>query len=700
MQRSRILPLAILILLLTVVVGLRLVQLQAMEWREHALRASSIHRSVRYIPAPRGEITDTRGVLLAGDVPVIRATFLLSELEPVRWVARRLARSIGTSVDGFPWDGDALWSSLQKARLSLRNDIIRGVPLPEHAWLKNLDVKSGRQLKSTIGLRPEDFPGVRVEDNGDSCTVLIDPQQLFAGEIAIRRLERELDLVAGTLWDQVESVYAKVQDPAVDIQEREWIFRRQRHLLLEKMPSQLVVDISTHPEKWPGIHLEEAHDRIHPRDPHLGQLLGHAGLPTERETDLWKQRQEPIIDRLALRDLRTFEALRPFSHHSADRVGRSGLEKSLEQQLRGKSGAEVRILDHRRRLVGTPLQVAPAIRGQNVRLAIDSEFSEQCARYLRQAGVAQGAAVFIDVASGEAFGWTSLPAQGMEVYRDRDLYAERSQSDQGWFYDRVSSWPVDPGSTFKTVVALLALQAGVVEPDEIVICDGILDPSQPNSNRCSNHPRGLELDLPLALSRSCNVYFYKLGQRLGIERIVEGAKGLGLWKRTGCGIISEARGIAPNTNPTGTAIGRGFTTTVLQMAQVALSISCRGETPGIRLIGDQVGTPLNPRIDLKHYETVIDGMVSAVRDRGGTASKPEYQLRGFDVAVKTGTVGISGSENLNHAWAIGFAPIVEPTVAFAISAQNVPGHGGDTCAPLLAKMLQWLVENREMELGR
>ena len=113
MQRRRILSLALLIVVLAMIVGWRLVQLQAVEWRQHALRAASIHRSVRYIPAPRGEIRDARGWLLAGDVPVIRATFVLSELEPVRWVARRLARVIGNSSDGFPWGADQLWSSLQ-----------------------------------------------------------------------------------------------------------------------------------------------------------------------------------------------------------------------------------------------------------------------------------------------------------------------------------------------------------------------------------------------------------------------------------------------------------------------------------------------------------------------------------------------------------------------------------------------------------
>ena len=700
MQRRRILSLALLIVVLAMIVGWRLVQLQAVEWRQHALRAASIHRSVRYIPAPRGEIRDAREWLLAGDVPVIRATFVLSELEPVRWVARRLARVIGNSSDAFPWGADQLWSSLQKARSQLRGDFGSGKSLPEHAWLKNLDLQSGRKLMAVIASRPEDFPGIRVEEAGETCSVFIDPMRLFAGEIGIRSLERELNLPPGDLWQRVELVYERVQDPQIEIQDREWIFRRHRHLLLEKVPAALVVKISKNPEDWPGIHLEEAHKRVHPRDPYLGQLLGNAGLPTDREIRRWKQREEPVIDRIALRDLRTFEALRPFAHHSADRVGRSGLEMSLEEILRGKPGAEIRILDHRRRLVGMPLQVAPAERGQNVILAIDFEFSEQCGRFLLEAGIEQGAAVIIDVPSGKAFGWCSLPAQGMEVYRDRDLYAQRTRSDQGWFFDRVSSWPIDPGSTFKTVVALLALQAGVVQPDEKIICDGVLDRSQPNHNRCFNHPRGLELDLPLAISRSCNVYFYHLGNRLGIDRIVEGSRQLGLWKRTDCGVPSEAQGISPTSNPPGTAIGRGFTTTPLQMAQVALSIAHRGNTPGIRLIDSIAPEGLRPNIDAKHFETVIDGMVSAVRDRAGTASKPEYRLGRFDVAVKTGTASITGSSQLSNAWIIGFAPVVEPRIAFAISAQGVTGHGGEICAPLLSKMLDWLVENREMELLR
>lgn len=699
MQRSRILTLALVLILMTVGIGWRLVQLQGVEWREHALRASSVHRSIRYAAAPRGRIVDTLGVELARDTPVIRATFLLSELEPVRWVARRLAHILRGSDKDFPWQEMELWKSLQLARARLRPHFGSESDLPPHPWLSRLDQVSGSKVARAVAKRPEDFPGITAVRSGDEYTVLVDPDVLFAGEIAIRQLEKRLLLDPGKLWARVEEAYERVQDSSIDVQEREWIFRRQRHPLHEKIPSQLVVEISSHPQRWPGIHLEEAHDREHPQDPFLGQLMGHTGLPTAEIVEGWKLRQEPIIDRLVLRDLRVFKALRPFAHHSADRVGRSGLESMLEERLSGIPGAEVRIMDHRRRSVGAPLEVAQAVAGKDVVLALDVEMSRWCAQVLLSRQIEQGAVVVLDVSDGRAMGWASLPRQGMEVYRDRDLYRNRSESPDGWFHDRVSGWAIDPGSTFKTVVALTALQAGVVDPQEIIVCDGLLDPRRPDRNRCANHPYGLEMNMTSALSRSCNVYFYKMGQRLGLDALVEGAAQLGLWRGSGCSIPSESVGIRPTTNPVGTAIGRGFTTTPLQMARVALSIAKRGETPGIQLIAGESGTVLQPSFEIRHYETVIDGMVSAVRDRGGTASRSHYRLSDFDLAVKTGTARIPGSRSYN-AWLIGFSPVVDPEIAFAISAQGVDSGGGEACAPLLADILQWLEQHRGLELRR
>ncbi len=699
MQRNRIIPIALLFLLMSVGIAARLVQLQGMDWRDHALRASNIHRSIRYTPAPRGQIVDSRGVILARDEPAVRATFLLSELEPVRWVARRLTKILRSNDDTFPWNEDVLWRSIQGAREQIREQFARDIDHQEHPWLTRVDPQCGRAVARAIARRPEDFPGIHAVKAGDSYTISIDPDGLFAGEIGIRKMEKVLALEPGELWSKVELAYDRVQDPDVKLQEREWVFRRQRHPLHEDVPPSLVVAISTEPEKWPGIHLEEVHDRVHPLDPFLGQLLGHTGLPSQAIVDAWESRQEPIIDRLVLRDLRVFEAVRMYSHHSADRVGRSGLESALEESLRGVPGAEVRILDQRRRSVGSALDVANAIKGSDTRLTIDSQLSRFCIDQMQEQGVQTGAVVMLDVRSGAAFCWASLPQQGMEVYRDRDLYRSRSQPRDGWFHDRVSAWPVDPGSTFKTVVGLAALQEGLVTADEKIVCNGVLDPGRPDRSRCSNHPVGITVDLSDALARSCNVYFYKLGQRLGIDKMIATGESLGLWQLSRSGIASEAVGLKPRANPVGTAIGRGFTVTPLQMARVALSIACRGKSPGVKVVTTIDGEAAQPEIELRHFESVIDGMVSAVRDRGGTASRSSYGLSVFDVAVKSGSAQIS-SDPSYHAWLIGFTPVVEPQFAFAISLQDVPQHGGEACAPLLASILEWLEQHRGMELRR
>jgi cell division protein FtsI/penicillin-binding protein 2 len=135
------------------------------------------------------------------------------------------------------------------------------------------------------------------------------------------------------------------------------------------------------------------------------------------------------------------------------------------------------------------------------------------------------------------------------------------------------------------------------------------------------------------------------------------------------------------------------------MARIALTIACRGQAPGIRIIDGIIGESTAPDIDQKHFETVIDGMVSAVRDRGGTAFKPSYGLTPYDVAVKTGTAKRTQSQ-LNDAWLIGFAPVIQPKVAFAISVQQVTLGGGEACAPILSEILNRLEQQRGWDLSR
>jgi len=753
LQRARILVLALIFLALSVVVVSRLYQLQVVDWREYSLKAASIHRSVLYTPGPRGEIQDRYGEVLSRSVPEIRATFLLSELEPVRWVARRIARILRNAPEErYPWDEDKYYESIERVRADFRTQISSGEQPHEVPWLINIDKAVGGQLDRTIRKRPEAFPGVRLQKGDGVDALFIDPMKLFAGELGIRRLaEMDGRKTADELWSKVQGVYEWIRtgvkpyirqdftqgERELGPQEATEIFRYQRHSLLDNLTPEVVTEISLNPENWPGIYLEEIQRREQPHSPFLGQLIGRTGKLTRENITDWEQRGEVLINYLSLKDLRTIELIRDVAHHSADQVGKSGLEGFLEERLRGSPGAHIRTVDYLRRPIGGPGLLIEAKEGQDVQLTIDAEFSRVGTDLLQKAlddvwpdgapssPIDTAAMVFIDVKSGEIIGLSSLPQQGSEVYRDKNLYSERAESEDakkmGWFYDRCLGWAIEPGSTFKPMIALLAYAQGELSADEEIRCQGVFDPRYPNRNRCRNHLYG-SMGVKSAISKSCNIFFYELGQRLGLDRIVAGGREMGLWKsvigpvaefRTGQYRVlpTESVGMPPATNPVGTAIGSGFTVTPLQMAQASMFIALRGEMVPVKLFlgsGGWVSEDSNPPRDLlgqlndTHFSAVIEGMIEATR----TGSARSSSLQEFSVAVKTGTVTVpqekkimKGTVEENHAWLMGFAPHHDPKVAFAAVLQHQPGSGGDV-ADAVTDALEWLEENREMEFRR
>ncbi|MDG1455344.1 MAG: penicillin-binding transpeptidase domain-containing protein, partial [Planctomycetota bacterium] len=280
-------------------------------------------------------------------------------------------------------------------------------------------------------------------------------------------------------------------------------------------------------------------------------------------------------------------------------------------------------------------------------------------------------------------------------------------------------WPIDPGSTFKPIVALIALSEGVLSPGETIDCQGYFDLQDRRANRCENHSRG-PIGLEEALAKSCNVFFYKLGQRLGLEKLIAGAEDFGFWQATIESdwrnvdddqfdrLPSEKYGQKPNSNPVGAAIGRGFIVTPIQMAKAAMILARRGDFSPVKMfqVSDSAtkttkgrGRPVLDNLKPDHFESVIQGMQEAVE----YGSAKNSRLKDYNAAVKTGTVrvmktfqGRTSSTEYKHAWMIGFAPADQPKVAFAIVLQNQEKSGGKI-APLLEDALDWLQVNRGMK---
>ncbi|NCF98981.1 MAG: hypothetical protein GWP39_05655 [Planctomycetia bacterium] len=743
MQRSRIIVLVVIFLLVSIVIGMRLYKLQIVEWREHAQRAANTHRSIMYSPGPRGKILDRNGTVLAQSVPIIRATFLLSELEQCRWVARRLRSLLGKDSEMYPWDENVLWLSLETIRETFRRQLKSGDVPASIVWLKNIDPITSSRIAKALRSRPENFPGVDLRINDEGVGVLsLDPSLLFAGEVGVRRLSKwHPEYTPDQLWEKVQIQYDKVRDDSDEgitdkgdlakaRQIRNRIFRVKRHVLISNLNPDLVIEICMNPDRWPGIHLEEVDMREYPRNPMWGQLLGRTTLSNRKNQLDFKKNEEILIDQISLKDIRTVSAIQNDARHSADQVGQEGLESYLEDQLRGRPGAKIRIVDYRRKQVGLAGTMLEAIPGKDVSLTVDVEFSEYCVDLLRDEfqynpplddGPASGAMVFLDVQSGEVLGLSPIPLQGVEVFKDSSLYEERKgEPSAGWFLDRCLGWPIDPGSTFKPIVALIALSEGVLSPGETIDCQGYFDPQDRRANRCENHSRG-PIGLEEALAKSCNVFFYKLGQRLGLEKLIAGAEDFGFWQatiesdwRNADGdkfdkIPSENYGRKPITNPVGAAIGRGFVVTPIQMAKAAMLLARRGDASPVKMfqVSDSAtritkdrGRPVLDHLEPDHFESVIQGMQEAIE----YGSAKNSRLKDFNAAVKTGTVrvmkkndqGVIVSSDYKHAWMIGFAPVDHPKVAFAIVLQNQEKSGGKV-APLLEDALDWLQDNRGMK---
>jgi len=507
-----------------------------------------------------------------------------------------------------------------------------------------------------------------------------------------------------------------VQDPDLPAARRDEIYRVIEHRLLPDAPVDLVEEIVTHPERFPGLRAREVPERRFAGTAGIAPLIGRVGERRKIDEDRWKLAQEPVVDRIRFRSLRAFAELRENSHHSEDLVGHSGIERVAEERLRGRSGGTLLVVDHRQNPRGDPLDVAPPRPGEEVALTLDLEL---CALLDELAATRdpRGSAMLVaDCRSGEILGWSSYPAATPEVYRDAKEYARLVELDRGHFFDRPANYAMEPGSIFKTLIAIAALEEGVVDPNERILCDGYYDPAKRDSLRCANHALHIDVDLDEALLRSCNVYFYHVGgDRLGLTKVWEWAQRFGFWQPVACGAAAEATGQAPRSSSHSVAIGKAFTTTPLAVLRFVCMLANRGHDPGLELIAGAPAAPL-PAVEVapETWRRVIGGMIGAVADPRGTAHDPAFGLSAFDCAVKTGTAGIPPSQlpeelrrgpdgelrELNRAWIIGFAPVEEPRLAFVIALERVEGHGGDECAPIAARILEWFRTERGIDLRR
>ena len=402
-----------------------------------------------------------------------------------------------------------------------------------------------------------------------------------------------------------------------------------------------------------------------------------------------------------------------------DWIGQKGIEGWYERLLAGVNGERRVIVDSHGREVreDNRLEASP---GQNVFLTLDSKLQQIAEDYFKDR---VGAAVALDARTGEVLTLVSSPTYDPNWFTRRVTSAEWNallENPDRPLQNRAIQNMYSPGSIIKPFFAYGALSLGLVDPDQKIFCPGHAEFYGREFHCHKKGGHGL-VNLRDAIKMSCDVYFYTLGRKLGIDRIAEILGSFGFGNPSGVDISFEKSGLVPSEDwalkrrharwyPSETisvSIGQGpLLVTPMQVARALAGLVEGGRipTPHLFYASQAPGTnaPLRYTADAstalpitpEQLKIVKDGMWAVVNEPGGTAYGS--RVAGFEMGGKTGTAqvigrdatlraGVDKSKFQDNAWFVGFGPVEDPQMVVVVFVEN-GGHGGLAAAPL-AKML-------------
>jgi penicillin-binding protein 2 len=517
-------------------------------------------------------------------------------------------------------------------------------------------------------------------DNRPSFALAVLPEEAAKLDVLIPRLKDRLPI----RWDELD---AKLK-----------LAHAYRTIHLAKdLTREQVAYVAERRWDLPGVFLDVEHVRHYKYGALSAHTLGYIGEINEEQ----------------LREARSH------GYRMGDIIGQAGVEKLYERALRGVKGArevEVDALGRELQLV-EEREPAP---GLNLVLTLDLELQQLVEAEM--AGQA-GAIVVLDPRNGEILAMASQPAYDPNLFVTGISYADwmRLLKDpRKPLQNRAIQAQYPPGSTYKIIMAVAGLEEGLITPKTTVHCSGFF----PFGNRVfKDWKKGGHgpVNVHAALVQSCDVFFYTLGQRLGIDTMARYAKGFGLGAPTGFDPLHEKPGLVPSTEwkrkargepwypgeTISAAIGQGYNlVTPLQLANVISAIANGGvlykprivkrlETPDGKVVqefaSERLGeVPARPET-LRIVQQALWGVVNEPR---GTAWRA--RLEAVPIAGKTGTVQVISNSPKgdklperfrDHGWFVAFAPFDNPQLAIAILGEH-GGRGGSTYAPIARKIVE------------
>lgn len=465
--------------------------------------------------------------------------------------------------------------------------------------------------------------------------------------------------------------------------------------------------VEAHRHVLPGVVVDVRPRRHYPGADHAAHLLGTIG-----EISAAQLESEPFD-----------------GYRSGDVVGKTGIESRFEPHLRGRAGGRNVVVDVAGREVDVLEEVSP-LPGGRVVLALDIDLQragEQAfLEVLEGEPEKMGTAVAIDVRTGDVLALVSRPAYDPNTFAGGiDATTWKALTSDEWdpLQNRALQHHHPPASTYKAVIALAMLDAGVITPESSAYCPGFYRFGRRNY-RCWKRAGHGTVDLHKAIQQSCDVFFYQYGVELGIDRIAAFASRLLLGRVTGISLGQEASGLVPSRawkekrfgepwypgETVSVAIGQGYNLmTPIQLAVTYAAIANGGRVlrprPVLRLEtrAGEVTETFPPEIRAKvelpeaHWDAVRSGLEAVVNEPRGTGGRA--RVEGLRVAGKTGTsqvVRLERTEGLedrdvpirhrDHAWFVAYAPAEAPEIAVAVFVEHGQ-HGSSAAAPVAQRIL-------------
>jgi penicillin-binding protein 2 len=462
--------------------------------------------------------------------------------------------------------------------------------------------------------------------------------------------------------------------------------------------------IAVNTQDLPGVQFDVGFSREYPLGSDLAHLVGYVAPPAESDLT-----GDPLLE---LPDFR---------------IGRNGIERVYDLAMRGRGGtSQVEV-----NAVGRPIRELSRSDGDpglDIALTIDAGLQRFCMQRLSREESA--AAVVLEVGTGEvlaAASWPSFDPNDFATGIPAGLWRQLLADTRGPLTNKAVSGMYAPGSTYKMLVALAALEAGVVTPDQRIACPGHMDLGD-NRFHCWKRGGHGAVDMVEAIKQSCDDYFYEIARRCGIDRIAAMSRRFGLGQVLGVDLPAERSGLIPTRawkeglykkpwaqgDTLVAGIGQGFVlSTPLQLAVMTARMVNGGRAVDPHLVRDRVeGRSLLARADAAapslgippaHLTLMLKAMSGVVNDPRGTAFRARIEEPEFAMGGKTGTSQVrritaqeraSGMRKphevpwneRDHALFVGYAPVREPRYACAAIVEH-GGGGSAIAAPIVRDIL-------------